>query len=61
MTALPGFEHCDAERAEVKAEECGKELTAELIKPAQSIERAAGALETMSPLFRGHGPQGELF
>jgi len=59
--SLPGFEHCDAERAEVKAEEHGKELTAELCSPKASIERAAGTMETMSPLFRGSGPQGELF
>jgi hypothetical protein len=59
--ALPGFENSDAERAEVMASEQGEQLSAELLKPKASIEAKAGAIETLSPLFRGHGPQGELF
>lgn len=59
--ALPGFEHCAAERAEVKAVEQGEALSAEIAQPKGNIDSKAGAIEQHSPLFRGHGPQGELF
>lgn len=58
---LPGFENADAERAEVFATEQGAELSAEILKPKANIDAKAGAIEQNSPLFRGHGPQGELF
>jgi hypothetical protein len=58
---LPGFERVEGERAAVMATEQGEQLSAELLKPKASIEAKAGAIETLSPLFRGHGPQGELF
>jgi hypothetical protein len=58
---LPGFEDCDRERAEVIAAETGEALTAELASPKADIEAKAGEMETLSPLFRGNGPQGELF
>lgn len=59
--ALPGFENVEGERAEVMAVEQGEALSAELLKPKANIDAKAGALECNSPLFRGHGPQGELF
>jgi len=59
--ALPGFEHCDEERAAVVAAETGEGLTAELARVKGNIDRKAGNIETLSPLFRGKGPQGELF
>jgi len=58
---LPGMEHVPEERAEVLGLELAEELTAELATPKSDIERKAGEIETLSPLFRGHGPQGELF
>ena len=59
--ALPGFETADAERAEVFATETGESLSAELATPKADIESKAGEMEMFSPLFRGKGPQGELF
>jgi hypothetical protein len=58
---LPGFEHVEAERAEVMAAEQGEELTEVLASAKADIDKRAGEMETLSPLFRGHGPQGELF
>jgi len=58
---LPGFEHCDRERAEVAGLEQADAMSATLASPKASIEAKAGEIEQHSPLFRGHGPQGELF
>jgi hypothetical protein len=58
---LPGFEQVEGERAGVMAAEQGEALSAELLQPKASIDSRAGQIETLSPLFRGNGPQGELF
>lgn len=49
---LPGMDNCDAERAQARAEEEGRQLTARLLSPAGSIESLAGEIESRSPLFR---------
>jgi hypothetical protein len=58
---LPGFEAVEAERAEVLGLELAEDLSSILASPKASIEGKAGQMEMLSPLFRGHGPQGELF
>lgn len=58
---LPGFEHCADERARVRGAEQAEEMTAILGSAKGSIEAKAGEIEQHSPLFRGHGPQGEMF
>lgn len=60
-TPLPGFEHVEAERAEVLGLELAEELSETLASPKANVEAKAGEIELLAPLFRGHGPQGELF
>ena len=55
------FEPSDEDRAAVVAAETGERLTAELASTKGNIDRKARNIETLSPLFRGKGPQGELF
>ena len=61
--SLPGMENHVAERATVRSAEAGASMTADLAQPKGNIERAAGAMESNSPLFRGTGasPQNEMF
>lgn len=60
--ALPGFESAIQEQEQSAAEVRAEELTRQANTPT-SIEQAAGAMETLSPLFRGTegSPQKELF
>lgn len=58
---LPGMERVAEERAAVVAVEQGEELTAILASPKANVDAKVGEMETRSPLFRGNGPQGELF
>jgi hypothetical protein len=58
---LPGFEAAIAEGEAVVAADKQAHLSAILASPKADIDAKAGAMETNSPLFRGHGPQGELF
>ena len=59
---LLGFENAIREQERSAAELRAEELTRQANSPA-SIEQAAGAMETLSPLFRGTeaSPQKELF
>ena len=56
---LPGMEEHVAAQNEGAARVKGEELTREMNRPT-NINEQAGAMETLSPLFRGKGPQGEL-
>lgn len=58
---LPGFEAAIAEGVAVVAADKQLALSEILASPKASIEAKAGLMEMNSPLFRGHGPQGELF
>lgn len=59
---LPGFENAVAEQERSAAKVRAEELTRQINTPA-NIKQAAGAIETLSPLFRGTeaSPQKELF
>jgi hypothetical protein len=59
--ALPGFEAAIEEAKAAIAADAQLALSEILASPKASIEQRAGLIETNSPLFRGHGPQGELF
>jgi hypothetical protein len=59
--ALPGFEAAIEEGKAAVAADKQLALSEILASPKASIEARAGLIETHSPLFRGHGPQGELF
>lgn len=58
---LPGMETAVREQREAAATEQGRRLTEEFNRPPESIEEQAGRIERESPLFRGKGPQGELY
>lgn len=60
---LPGMEGAVEEQKKAAAEEQGRRLTEEFNRPPESIESRAGAIETLSPLFRGTeaSPQSEMF
>ena len=60
---LPGMEGAVAEQSRAAGVEQGKRLTEEANRPPESIESAAGEMETKSPLFRGTeaSPQNETF
>ncbi|MBZ5701019.1 MAG: hypothetical protein LAN84_04160 [Acidobacteriia bacterium] len=58
---LPGMEAAVREQREAAATEQGRQLTEEINRPPESIEETAGKIERESPLFRGKGPQGELY
>ena len=49
------------EQHEAAATEQGRQLTERANRPPESIEEKAGTMERESPLFRGKGPQGELY
>jgi len=49
------------EQRQAAAGEQGRQLTEEINRPPESIEEQAGRMERESPLFRGKGPQGELY
>jgi hypothetical protein len=59
---FPGFESAVAEQRRGAAERQGEKLTEQINRPPESIEAAAGEMETKSPLFRGTeaSPQREL-
>lgn len=63
LNALPGMERHIAANRESAAEEQGRELTQEMRRPAESVERSAGELERKSPLFSSSeaNPQKALF
>jgi len=56
---LPGMAEHIAEQNRGAAQVRGEELTRQMNVP-ENIEGAAGRMETLSPLWRGKGPQGEL-
>jgi hypothetical protein len=58
---LPGMETAVREQREAAATEQGRQLTERANRPPESIEERAGLIERESPLFRGKGPQGELY
>lgn len=58
---LPGMETAVREQREAAAAEQGRQLTERANRPPESIEETAGKMERESPLFRGNGPQGELY
>ena len=58
---LPGMESAVREQREAAAREQGRQLTEHASRPPESIEEKAGKMERESPLFRGKGPQGELY
>jgi hypothetical protein len=58
---LPGMETAVREQREAAATEQGRQLTDRANRPPESIEETAGNIERESPLFRGKGPQGELY
>ena len=60
-TILPGLEKVVAEEKSAVERERGRQLTELFNRPPESIERQAGEMETKSPLFRGKGPQSEMF
>jgi hypothetical protein len=61
QNALPGMENAVEEQRQAAAREQGRQLAEEANHPGASIEEQAGRMERESPLFRGHGPQGELY
>jgi hypothetical protein len=61
QNALPGFESAIEEQNAGAERVRGEQLTAEANRPLGDIESAAGEMERNSPLFRGKGPQGELY
>lgn len=58
---LPGMETAVREQREAAEAEQGRQLTERANRPPESIEESAGNMERESPLFRGKGPQGELY
>jgi hypothetical protein len=58
---LPGMGAAVREQREAAATEQGRQLTEQANRPPESIEDSAGRMERESPLFRGKGPQGELY
>jgi hypothetical protein len=60
---FPGLESAVAEQRRGAAQRQGEKLTEQINRPPESIEAAAGEMETKSPLFRGTeaSPQSELF
>jgi hypothetical protein len=58
---LPGMETAVREQSEAAAAEQGRQLSEQANRPPESIEEKAGRMERESPLFRGKGPQGELY
>jgi hypothetical protein len=58
---FPGMENAVEEQRTGAARVQGERLGEEANRPLGSIEQAAGEMERTSPLFRGHGPQNELF
>ncbi|MFY9531447.1 MAG: hypothetical protein WBC04_12380 [Candidatus Acidiferrales bacterium] len=60
---LPGLGAAVREQRAAAAAEQGRQLGKEFNRPPESIERAAGEMETKSPLFRGTeaSPQKEMF
>jgi hypothetical protein len=58
---LPGMEGALEEQRQAAQREQGRQLTEEINRPPTSIEERAGHMERESPLFRGKGPQAELY
>jgi hypothetical protein len=60
---FPGMETAVKEQDEAAARARAEEMTNELNRPKGDIERAAGEMESKSPLFRGTAasPQNEMF
>jgi hypothetical protein len=61
QNTLPGMEQDVEEQRAGAARVQGERLGEEANRPLGNIDQAAGEMERSSPLFRGKGPQGELY